>query len=120
LTILKAEANPGGLQVFNKEGEWVDVPIIEGTYIVNLGELMARWTNDEWVSTLHRVVNPPADAALGSRRQSIIFFHNPNYDADITCIPSCTGPDSPPKYPATTSGDHLRNQFVRTQVAASP
>lgn len=120
LTILKAEANPGGLQVFNKEGEWVDVPIIEGTYIVNLGELMARWTNDRWVSTLHRVANPPADAALGSRRQSIIFFHNPNYDADITCIPSCSGDDNPPKYPPTTSGDHLRNQFVRTQAPASP
>ena len=116
LTILKAEANPGGLQVFNKEGEWVDVPIMEGTYIVNLGELMARWTNDVWVSTLHRVVNPPAEHALGSRRQSIIFFHNPNYDADITCIPSCAGADNPPKYPPTTSGDHLRNQFVRTQA----
>jgi isopenicillin N synthase-like dioxygenase len=116
LTILKAEANPGGLQVFNKEGEWVDVPIMEGTYIVNLGELMARWTNDAWVSTLHRVVNPPAEHALGSRRQSIIFFHNPNYDADITCIPSCAGADNPPKYPPTTSGDHLRNQFVRTQA----
>lgn len=116
LTILKAEANPGGLQVFNKEGEWVDVPIMEGTYIVNLGELMARWTNDAWVSTLHRVANPPAEHALGSRRQSIIFFHNPNYDADITCIPSCAGADNPPKYPPTTSGDHLRNQFVRTQA----
>ena len=116
LTILKAEANPGGLQVFNKEGEWVDVPIMEGTYIVNLGELMALWTNDAWVSTLHRVVNPPAEHALGSRRQSIIFFHNPNYDADITCIPSCAGADNPPKYPPTTSGDHLRNQFVRTQA----
>ena len=89
---------------------------MEGTYIVNLGELMARWTNDAWVSTLHRVVNPPAEHALGSRRQSIIFFHNPNYDADITCIPSCAGADNPPKYPPTTSGDHLRNQFVRMQA----
>jgi isopenicillin N synthase-like dioxygenase len=77
---------------------------------------MARWTNDAWVSTLHRVVNPSAEHALGSRRLSIIFFHNPNYDADITCIPSCAGADNPPKYPPTTSGDHLRNQFVRTQV----
>ena len=118
--MVKTEANPGGLQVFNQEGEWVDVPIIEGTYIVNLGELMARWTNDQWVSTLHRVVNPPFEQAAGSRRQSIIFFHNPNYDADITCIPSCASPETPPKYPPTTSGGHLRSQFVRTQVAASP
>jgi isopenicillin N synthase-like dioxygenase len=118
LTILKAEANPGGLQVFNKNGEWVDVPIVPGAYIINLGELMARWTNDVWVSTLHRVVNPPADQSSGSRRQSIIFFHNPNYDAEIACIPSCAEPGRPAKYPRTTSGEHLRNQFVRTQAPA--
>jgi isopenicillin N synthase-like dioxygenase len=119
LTILKAEANPGGLQVFNKAGEWVDVPITPGAYIVNLGELMARWTNDVWVSTLHRVVNPPADKAAGSRRQSLIFFHNPNYDAEIVCLPGCAGPDRPVKYEATTSGGHLRAQFVRTQAPAA-
>ena len=117
LTILKAEANPGGLQVFNKAGEWVDVPINPGAYIVNLGELMARWTNDVWVSTLHRVVNPPVDKAAGSRRQSLIFFHNPNYDAEVVCLPGCSGPDNPPKYAPTTSGGHLRSQFVRTQAA---
>ncbi len=118
LTILKAEANPGGLQVFNKAGEWVDVPITPGAYIVNLGELMARWTNDVWVSTLHRVVNSPAERTAGSRRQSLIFFHNPNYDADVSCLPGCAGPDRPPKYAPTTSGGHLRSQFVRTQAAA--
>ena len=116
LTILKAEANPGGLQVFNKAGEWTDVPVIEGTFIVNIGELMARWTNDEWTSTLHRVVNPPMDEAVGSRRQSIVFFHNPNYDADVTCFPSCIDPGHPAKYPPTTSGEHLRSQFMRTQT----
>ena len=119
LTILKAEANPGGLQVFNKGGEWVDVPIVPGAYIINLGELMARWTNDVWVSTLHRVVNPPADKAAGSRRQSLIFFHNPNYDAEISCLPGCASADAPPKYPPTTSGGHLRSQFVRTQASAN-
>jgi len=119
LTILKAEANPGGLQVFNKNGEWVDVPITPGAYIVNLGELMARWTNDVWVSTLHRVANPPTEQAAGSRRQSLIFFHNPNYDADIVCLPGCSSPDRPPKYEPTTSGGHLRSQFVRTQASAT-
>src|SRR5207244_3582768 len=60
LTILKTEDRPGGLQVRSPEGAWLDVPIVEGTFVVNLGDLMARWTNDQWVSTLHRVVNPPA------------------------------------------------------------
>jgi isopenicillin N synthase-like dioxygenase len=77
---------------------------------------MARWTNDQWVSTLHRVVNPPEDLASESRRQSLVFFHNPNYDAVIECIPSCQSRDNPPKYPVTTSGEHLRSQFVRTQT----
>jgi isopenicillin N synthase-like dioxygenase len=116
LTILKTEDKPGALQVYNKAGEWVDVPSVPGCFIVNLGDLMARWTNDTWVSTLHRVVNPPLDAADRSRRQSLVFFHNPNYDAVIACIPSCQGPDRPPTYPVTTSGEHLRQQFVRTQA----
>lgn len=118
LTILKAEDKAGGLQVMNPAGDWVDVPIVTDCFIVNLGDLMARWTNDQWVSTLHRVVNPPMDLAPLSRRQSLVFFHNPNYDAVIECIPSCRGPANPPKYPATTSGEHLRSQFVRTQTHA--
>ena len=118
LTILKTEDKPGGLQVYNKAGAWVDVPVEPACFIVNLGELMARWTNDYWVSTLHRVVNPPQDLADASRRQSLVFFHNPNYDAAIECIPSCQSADHPPKYPVTTSGEHLRSQFVRTQTPA--
>ncbi len=116
LTILKTEDKPGGLQACNQAGEWVDVPVVPGCFVVNLGELMTRWTNDHWVSTLHRVVNPPCDLASESRRQSLVFFHNPNYDAVIECIPSCQNPDHPSRYPVTTSGEHLRSQFVRTQT----
>jgi isopenicillin N synthase-like dioxygenase len=116
LTILKTEDKPGGLQVYNKAGDWTDVPVVPGCFVVNLGDLMARWTNDQWVSTLHRVVNPPDNLASESRRQSLVFFHNPNYDAVIECIPSCQSRDNPPKYPVTTSGEHLRSQFVRTQT----
>jgi isopenicillin N synthase-like dioxygenase len=115
LTILATEDKPGGLQVFNAAGEWVDVPIVPDCFIINIGDLMARWTNDAWVSTLHRVVNPPADAGAASRRLSVVFFHNPNYDAEIRCIPTCAG--DAPKYPATTSGEHLRTLFVATQNA---
>jgi isopenicillin N synthase-like dioxygenase len=115
LTILKAEANPGGLEVRNAIGEWVTVPIVPGCFVVNIGELMARWTNDRWVSTLHRVVNPPIETGQDTRRQSIVFFHNPNYDADIRCLPTCVVPGNSAKYPPTTSGEHLRAQFTRTQ-----
>ena len=115
LTILNTQDRPGGLQVYNAMGEWVDVPIIEGTFVINIGDLMARWTNDAWVSTLHRVVNPPATGDAESRRRSLVFFHNPNYDAPVSCIPTCLTPDAQPKYPATTSGEHLRQLFTRTQ-----
>jgi isopenicillin N synthase-like dioxygenase len=117
LTILATEDRPGGLQVFNAAGEWVDVPIVPDCFIINIGDLMARWTNDRWVSTLHRVVNPPLDARAESRRQSIVFFHNPNYDARIECLPTCRPDGVPAKYPPTTSGEHLRAMFVATQNA---
>jgi isopenicillin N synthase-like dioxygenase len=118
LTILAAEDRPGGLQACNAAGDWVDVPVIPGCFIVNLGDLMARWTNDAWVSTLHRVVNPPEDAGAEARRLSLVFFHNPNYDAPVACIPTCLRPGDTPKYEPTTSGEHLQRLFVATQVAA--
>lgn len=111
LTLLATEDKPGGLQVNNAAGAWVDVPIVPGTFIVNIGDLMARWTNDTWVSTLHRVVNPPADADGDTRRLSLVFFHNPNHDAAIASLV----PGKPPKYPPTSSGEHLRRLFTATQ-----
>lgn len=119
LTILRTEDKPGGLQVRNAAGAWVDVPIAPDSFIVNIGELMARWTNERWRATLHRVVNPPAEQAAASRRLSLVFFHNPNYDAPVEALPGTVPPGEAPRYPPTTSGEHLRAQFVRTQVAAA-
>lgn len=116
LTILRAEDKPGGLQVLNRASDWVDVPIAPDSYVINIGELMARWANERWRATLHRVVNPPAEQAEASRRLSLVFFHNPNYDAPVAALPGTVAPGAAPKYPPTTSGDHLRAQFVRTQV----
>ena len=80
---------------------------VPGTFIVNLGDLMAQWTNGRWVSTLHRVVNPPTDRRSGSRRASIAFFHQPNHDARIECLPTCRRAGEPPRHAPTTSGAHL-------------
>jgi isopenicillin N synthase-like dioxygenase len=120
LTILATEHRPGGLQVRNAAGDWVDVPVAPDCFIVNIGDLMARWTNNAWVSTLHRVVNPPRDSGEDSRRLSLVFFHNPNYDAEVSCISTCLKPGETPKYPPTTSGEHLRRLFVATQMATVP
>ncbi len=114
LTILKAENVPGGLEVLNRAGDWVAVAPVADSFVINLGDLMMHWTNDRWISTLHRVANPPRDAALGSRRQSIVFFYQPNYDALIECLPGCCGPDNPAKYAPVTSGEHRLRKFLKT------
>lgn len=113
LTIVKPDGALGGLQVCNREGEWVDVPYVEDGFVVNIGDLMMQWTNDQWISTLHRVVNPPDDVAGDQQRQSLVFFHQPNYDVMVECLPSCLPAGEQPRYSAVTSGDHLQSKFVR-------
>jgi isopenicillin N synthase-like dioxygenase len=113
LTILCPTAGPGGLQVRMAGGGWQDVQPMPGTLIVNIGDMLARWTNDRWKSTLHRVVNPPQTAGAASRRQSIAYFCHPNYDAEIDCLASCAGPDNPPRYPRILAGEHMRQKMVK-------
>jgi isopenicillin N synthase-like dioxygenase len=118
ITILHTGDNPGGLQVLDKTGEWRDVVPEPDLFIVNLGDLMAQWTNDRWVSTLHRVVNPPR-ARAHLARQSITFFHQPNWHAPIACLPGCSAPKNPPKYAPTTSGAHLSLKLARLRGMAA-
>ena len=111
LTILLTEPAPGGLEIFTTHGTWLEVPVLEGSLIINIGDLMARWTNDRWVSTLHRVPCPPADLPGTTRRQSIAFFHQPNWDAEISCIPTCLGIEGKAKYEPVRSGAYLMEKF---------
>jgi len=94
-----------GLQAKSRQGEWIDVVSPIDNFIINVGDLMMNWTNDKWVSTLHRVV--PHPDTLGKRRMSIPFFHNPNPDAIITCIPSCCGDNNPAKYEPILAKAHM-------------
>jgi isopenicillin N synthase-like dioxygenase len=105
LTILLADDVPG-LEIRHPTGRWVPVSIPSEGFIVNVGDLLAEWTNDRWRSTVHRVVPPPpGDGPV--RRRSIAWFQQPNWDAVIECLPTCTTPDSPPRYRPVTSGEHL-------------
>lgn len=113
LTLLRQEQRPGGLQVMTKSGTWFDVPAVPGALVVNIGDLMSEWTNDRWVSTVHRVVNPPRDLASDSRRISLVFFHQPNYDAMISCLPTCVVDGEEPKHAPMSSGEHLFSKFVK-------
>jgi isopenicillin N synthase-like dioxygenase len=110
LTILKGDDVPGGLQVKRRDGGWVDVHPRPDAFVCNIGDLMMRWTNDRWISNLHRVANPPREfAEIG--RLSIPFFHNPNADAPIECIPAFKG--SAVKYPPCSFGDHYLGKHTR-------
>ncbi len=117
LTILRSEDKPGGLQVLNRAGAWFDVPAVADGFVVNIGDAMMRWTNDRWISTLHRVVNPPPDAQGSCRRQSIAYFHNPNRDAVIECLPPFHGPDDPPRHAPITYGDYAELRYQQAHGA---
>ncbi|CAM3930143.1 isopenicillin N synthase family dioxygenase [Bordetella muralis] len=119
ITILKVDEAPGGLQVQLPDGQWVGVPKVRGAFIVNIGDIMMRWTNDRFVSTMHRVVNPPIAVANKADRLSIPYFCIPNHDAVIECIPSCAGTGA--KYPPVTSGHMLSTRYkVTFSLAETP
>ncbi|MDB4841174.1 isopenicillin N synthase family oxygenase [Planktomarina sp.] len=104
LTILLPQPGTSGLQI-HQNGNWLDVPAEENCFIVNLGDLMELWTSGRWVSTLHRVVAKPYRA----QRKSLAFFHQPDWDAEISPIISSDGS-------SVISGPYLMNKFKSTNV----
>jgi len=100
-TILCQDTVPA-LQVQNRRGQWIDAPPIAGSFVVNIGDLMARWTNGLFASTPHRVAN-----LSGQGRHSIPCFVGANADAVIEALPSCVGPDSPAKFSPVVAGDYV-------------
>lgn len=105
LTILQPGEGTGGLEVLTAEGRWLAVGPADGAFVVNLGDIMARWTDDLWCSTLHRVGLPAPGAAAHERRQAVAFFHQPDWDAEIA---SLSGRDT---YPPIRYGDWLLAKF---------
>jgi isopenicillin N synthase-like dioxygenase len=114
-TVLRTEAAPGGLQVVRRGGSWIDVPNIANGFVVNIGDLLMRWTNDRWLSNMHRVVNPPLGGAPSRPRLSIAFFNHPNYDALIECLPS----QGEAKHVPVLSGEYRDLKYSKTGLAAA-
>lgn len=112
ITMLMQDEN-GGLQVLGADGEWIHATPLPDSYIVNLGDMMARWTNDRYRSTMHRVVN-----LSGRERYSIPFFYSGNPNHPVAAIPTCLAADETPKYPPTTVEAHMREMYARTYVPA--
>ncbi len=114
LTLL-CQDDVGGLQVWDQESQgWLHADPVPGTYIVNLGDMIARWTNDLYRSTLHRVIN-----TSGRERYSVPFFYVGNYDHEVACIPNCLKSGEKPKYPATTVEAHLRAMYAKTYATGA-
>ncbi len=95
-----ARTDVPGLAVRLPSGEWFAPPIIPGTFLINLGNIMRRWSNDRFLSTPHGVLNDS-----GADRYSIAYFHSPNVDSAIECLPSCVGADNPARYPRAVYRD---------------
>lgn len=103
----------GGLQVRDEDsGQWIDAPPIPGTFVVNLGDLIARWTNHRFRSNPHRVIN-----LSGRERYSVPFFFTGNPDYVVACLPTCLAPGETPKYPPITTERHLTERYHHTYGA---
>jgi isopenicillin N synthase-like dioxygenase len=108
VTLLATDA-AGGLMVRDRSGQWLDAPVIPGAFVCNIGDCLMRWTNDIYVSTPHKVVTPP-----GRDRYSIAFFLDPDPDARVACLPTCTDATRPMKYPPVSAADFLRSRLEPT------
>lgn len=111
LTLLYQD-DSGGLEVLSKDKEWLPAPPIPGTIVINTGDLLERWTNDAYRSTLHRVQVRPAAAKAG--RLSIAFFSDPDPDVLVESLPSCVSESSPSKYGPITAREHIYQKIAAT------
>ncbi|WP_330256449.1 isopenicillin N synthase family oxygenase [Nocardia sp. NBC_00565] len=112
VTVLWADQVPG-LQVLGADTRWHDVQPADDALLVNLGDLMSRWTNERWLSTLHRVMPPITNGTI-QRRRSAAYFHDGNTDAVIETLPSCVGEGS--KYEPITIADHLHAKLAGSRA----
>ena len=102
LTLLAQSALPG-LEVRTREGDWIRPPAIPGTFVLNTGEMLSRYSNDRYIATPHRVIN-----ANNAVRHAVPFFYGPGLDAVIRPVPTCVGPDNPARYEPLLYADHRR------------
>lgn len=111
LTFLRGDPVPGGTEIRTKDGRWLEVINPDKCFVCNIGDALARWSNDRWISTLHRVGNPPS-FENSADRISMVYFHSPNHDAVIECLPGCEG-DIGPKYKPITFADHYLGKVMK-------
>ncbi|MEM5475742.1 2-oxoglutarate and iron-dependent oxygenase domain-containing protein [Pacificibacter sp. AS14] len=111
ITILRQDAAPGGLEVMALDGTWHEAKVIPESFVINVGDLLSRWTNDRWRSTLHRVSNPARTATGSTRRLSMVAFTGPAGDTTVSALPSCVSQDAPAKYEPVSAGDYIMSKI---------
>lgn len=110
LITLLVGASADGLEVLNRNNEWVAVTEIQDHIVVNVGDMLQRLTNNRLKSTTHRVVNPPKEL-LGTSRYSVPFFLHPRSDMPLNCLPSCISEENPKAYDDITAGEYLNERL---------
>ena len=118
VTILLADDEPG-LQVF-RGGTWNDISVPRGSFVCNIGDMLERWTNDRWTSTLHRVVPRPPDQHGPVRRRAIARFLDCPPDLVVATIPTCVTANHPAKYDAVDAGTWLREKLRGSRSRRMP
>lgn len=113
ITVL-AQDGVGSLQVEDPTGGWVDVDPDPDVYTINLGDLIEVWTNGHYRSTMHRVLGADEE------RYSLAAFCDLDADAVVACLPTCCGPDDPPRYAPTTVAEHLDRRYRESMLIQSP
>jgi isopenicillin N synthase-like dioxygenase len=108
LTLLAPNEVPG-LSIRTRDGKWIAAPAIPDAFVVNGGQLLQRWTNDYFLATPHRAVN-----RSGGERYALAFFCDSNINWPVAAVPTCVGPDKPPKYPTTYYADYMIGYQQRT------
>jgi isopenicillin N synthase-like dioxygenase len=108
VTLLATDAVEG-LMVRDRSGRWLDAPVVPDSFVCNIGDCLMRWTNDVYVSTPHKVVNPH-----DRDRYSVAFFLDPDPDALVACVPTCVNLARPARYPPITAADFLRSRLEPT------
>ena len=112
LITLLVGASAAGLEVLSRKGEWVPFTADADTIVVNIGDMLQRYTNHVYPSTTHRVVNPPGDAARQPRYSTPFFLH-PNPDFMIEVLPSCVSADNPSRYPEPITAQGYLEERLR-------
>jgi isopenicillin N synthase-like dioxygenase len=115
-TILYQDDAPGGLEVRDREGVWHPIPAIADSYVVNVGDVMNRLTNDRWKATFHRVALPPEESRHRGRI-SIPYFVTPAYDAVIGCVETCRPSSGDPRYPPVRAGEYAATKRTGRRAA---